>query len=66
MPGRIHFTCDPDFYAMGLSYPDRDNYEGDLHVLCSGWIEQGVRCECWCHSQEGERICGPLRAKRTQ
>ena len=63
MPPRIHFTCDPNFYEIGLSYQDRDRYEGDLHWKCPGWAQPGAPCECWCHGEEGERIFGYLRRK---
>jgi hypothetical protein len=66
MPPRIHFTCDPDFYLMALSYQDRDTYEGDLHVKCLGWVEAGVPCECWCHSEAGERMYGQYRRKLSE
>ena len=59
----IHFTRDPDFYAMGLSYQDRDRFEGDLHVLCPGWAEPGVHCSRSCHTEEGEQIYGPSRQR---
>jgi hypothetical protein len=59
----IHFSCDPDFYAMALSYEDRDRYEGDIHVLCPGWAKPGTPCECWCHGEEGERTYGQLRRR---
>jgi hypothetical protein len=64
MKAKIHLTCDPDFYAMALSYEDRDRWEGDLHVMCGGECEPGVPCECWCHSPEGELIYGDQRRSR--
>jgi tetratricopeptide (TPR) repeat protein len=61
MKANIHFTCDPDFYTMALSYEDRDRWEGDLHVMCGGECEPGVPCECRCHTPEGELIYGERR-----
>ena len=59
----LRFGCDPDFFAMALSYEDRDRYEGDIHVVCSGGEVNGVVCDCWCHTAEGERIYGPQQGR---
>jgi len=61
MKAKIHFSCDPDFYALALSYEDRDRWEGDLHVMCGGQCDPGVPCECFCHSPKGEAIYGEQR-----
>jgi hypothetical protein len=54
----VHFACDPGFYSMALSYEDRDKYEGDVHLVCPGWIEPGLPCRCRCHGEEGGRNYG--------
>lgn len=62
----LRIGCDRDFFAMALSYSDRDAYEGDIHIICSGGEVNGVVCDCWCHTDKGEAIYGQQRDRRAR
>lgn len=62
----LNFACDPDFFAMAMSYEDRDRWEGDIHIVCDGEA-RGQPCSCWCHTPEGEAgYYGPTKERRVR